>query len=355
MIPQTRRKPGGNPASTRNAADAALKFINLNPLGLTAAIVAIQRARVNGESLDERNSLMRKRHSAIPHRLGRRTNFIPSLEGRPAKWAQVVDIAGDATQRASVAAAATATLLTIDADGTASVATGDVGSLRSMVPDRLLPVRRPASHKGMTNYISRVVVPTEAQETRAVWCESFNELTHLRDLLITRQPAQVATQPFRLEWAMTSGVRAHVPDLLLREADQRVILVDVTTRNKLNDPRLRAVLQLTAATAEELGWEYQVRTELPPQRVRNLNFLHAGRNDTVQDRLGAARILRQQSGSIDVQRASDLLGGGPRGFVRLWDLIAHGHVHINLDGQIDLDSPVISQLTGGGAPWLHAM
>jgi len=298
---------------------------------------------------------MRKRHTAVPHRLGRRTNFIPALEGRPAKWAQVVDIAGDAAERAAAAAAAGATLLTFGADSTPSLATADVGSLRSVVPDRLLPVRRPASHKGMTNYISRAVVPTEASESRAVWCESFNELTHLRDLLITRQPTQVATQPLRLEWAMTTGVRGHVPDFLLRGADGRMLLADVTTRTKLEDPRLQAVLQLTAATAEVLGWDYQVRTELPPQRVRNLNFLHAGRNDTVQDRLDAARTLRQAPGPIDVQRASELLGGGPGGFVRLWDLIAHGHVHVSLDAVIDLDSPITFQPTGGGAPWLHAM
>lgn len=208
---------------------------------------------------------MRKRHSAVPHRLGRRTNFIPSPEGKPAKWAQVVDIAGDAAERATVAAAATATLLTIDADGMHGVATADVSSLRSMVPDWLLPVRRPASHKGKTNYISRVVVPTEAHEARAVWCESFNELTHLRDLLITRQPTQVATRPLRLEWAMTTGVRGHVPDFLIRDVDGRMLLVDVTTVSKLDDPRLRAVLQLTAATADILDWEYQVRRRPPPR------------------------------------------------------------------------------------------
>lgn len=356
IIPQTRRKPGGNPASTRNAADTALKFIQPEtPWGLAAAILATRRARVNGEPLDERKPFMRKRHSAVPHRLGRRTNFIPPLEGHPAKWAEVIDVDGDAAERAKVASAATATLLTIDTNCLPMVATADVNSLMSMVPDQLLPVRRPASHKGMTNYISRVVVPTEAHECRAVWCESFNELTHLRDLLITRQPTQVATQPFRLEWVMTTGVRGHVPDFLLRDAGGRALLVDVTTRTKLDDPRLQAVLQLTAATAEAMGWEYQVRTELPAQRVRNINFLHAGRNDADQDRAGASRLLRQTPGSIDVQRASDLLGGGTQGFVRLWDLIAHGHVQVNLDSVMELDSTVAFQATGGGAPWLHTM
>ena len=58
---------------------------------------------------------------------------------------------------------------------------------------------------------------------------------------------------------------------------------------------------------------------------------------------------------MDVQRASDLLGGGPQGFVRLWDLIAHGHVQINIDSVIERDSTVAFQASGGGASWLHAM
>lgn len=298
---------------------------------------------------------MRKRHSAVPHRLGRRTNFIPSLEGRPAKWAQVTDIAADPTERATVAAATTSTLLTIGADGQPCVATADVDSLKPLVPDQLLPVRRPASHKGMTNYISRAVVPTEVHEARAVWCESFNELSHLRDLLITRQPTQVTTQPFRLEWVIAAGVRGHVPDFLLREADGRMLLVDVTTTSKLKDPRLRAILQLTAATTRAAGWDYQVRSELPVQRVRNLNFLHAGRRDTIQDRLAATRQLRQAHGPVDVQRASEILGGPPQGFGRLWDLVAQGQVHIGLDSPIDLDSPIAFQPTAGGAPWLHVV
>lgn len=188
-----------------------------------------------------------------------------------------------------------------------------------------------------------------------MWCESFNELTHLRDLLLTRQPTQVATQPLRLEWVMPSGIRSHVPDFLLRGADGGMLLVDVTTKTKLDDPRLKAILGLTAATAKASGWCYEVRTEMPAQRVRNLNFLHAGRHDTSQDRLAASRQLRQNTEELDIQRASELLGGPPQGFVRLWDLVAHGHVHVGLDSVIDLDSAVTFQPASGGAPWLHAM
>ena len=351
VIPQTRRKPGGNPASTRNAAGP--RSSSFNPKSLGGSLLPLWRPDVPASTV----SLLTRGNPSCANATPR--SLTGSADGPTSsphsKWAEVVDVAGEAAERAKVASAATATLLTIDTNCPPMVATADVNSLMSLVPDQLLPVRRPASHKGMKNYISRVVVPTEAHECRAVWCESFNELTHLRDLLITRQPTQVATQPFRLEWIMSTGVRGHVPDFLFRDADGRPLLVDVTTRTKLDDPRLQAVLQLTATTAEALGWEYQVRTELPAQRVRNINFLHTGRNDTDQDRVGASRVLRQTPGSIDVQRASDLLGGGPQGFVRLWDLIAHGHVHVNLDSVMELDSTVAFQATGGGAPWLHTM
>ena len=176
---------------------------------------------------------MRRLDSSVPHRLGRRTSFIPPLEGRSANWAQVMDVAADTTVRGSVAAAATATVLTVTTGGEPTVATAGVDSLSLLVPDELLPVRRPASHKGMTNYISRVVAPSQTHDARAVWCESFNELSHLRDLLLTRQPTQVATQPLRLEWVMPSGIRSHVPDFLLRGADGGMLLADVTTKTKL--------------------------------------------------------------------------------------------------------------------------
>ncbi len=297
---------------------------------------------------------MRKLDSSVPHRLGRRTSFIPPLEGKPASWAEVIDAAADATRRAALAESLIATTLTADAEGHPVVGTADTAALKRLAPDQLFAVRRPVSHKGMKNYVSRAAVPSERHEARAVWCESFNELSHLRDLLLTVLPTQVTTQPLRLEWVLASGVRSHVPDFLVRCADGRTILVDVTTSSKLDDPRLRAILQLTGATAEAVGWDYQVRTELPPQRVRNLNFLHASRHDTRQDRPSGARQLRQARGTVDVQRASVLLGGGAQGYLRLWDLVSNGLVHVPLDSAIDLDSSVATVGPTGGAVWLHA-
>lgn len=297
---------------------------------------------------------MRVVQPTVPHRIGRRTNFIPALEGRPAKWAEVLDTAADPGRLAEVSGRAVATILRAGPSGDLTVETADLSVLRNLSPDDLFTVRRPASHQGMTNYISRVVVPSERHAARAVWCESFNELAHLRDILI-RQPAQVSTQSLRLEWVLPSGVRSHIPDFLVQSEDGRTVLVDVTTTTKFDDPRLKAILRLTSATATVLGWGYEVRTELPPQRVRNLNFLHACAHDVEQDRPTARRQLRQSSGPVDVQRACEVLGGGARGYMRLWDLLAHGHAHVDLDRPIDRDTLVAFTRRDGGASWLHVL
>ena len=125
---------------------------------------------------------MRRLESSVPHRLGRRTSFIPSLHGSSAKWAEVIDAADDPARRTAIGSAVVATLLVAGPDGQPVVETADVTALKAIVPDQLFAVRRPVSHKGMKNYISRVAVPTELDGARAVWCESFNELSHLRDL-----------------------------------------------------------------------------------------------------------------------------------------------------------------------------
>lgn len=286
----------------------------------------------------------------VPHRLGRRTSFIPGLQGRPAQWADVTDAARDPARRAAVAEAATATVLAADAAGRALVGTADLHTLASTEPDRLYAVRRPASHKGMRNYISRVAVPSTAGP-KAVWCESFNELSHLRDLLLLCRPVQVTTQPFRLEWVFVSGVRSHVPDFLMRHPDGRTLLVDVTTESKLDDPRVAAILRLTGGCAAAMGWDYEVRTEMPPQRIRNINFIHAGRGDVEQDRPASARVLRTAGGTLDVQRAAELLGDRPQGYARLWDLVAHGLVYVPLERPIDLDTLVLSVAPKECAPW----
>ncbi len=88
---------------------------------------------------------MRKLDSSVPHRLGRRTNFIPPLEGRPAKWAEVVDAAAERDTRAAVAKASVATVLIAGDDGAPLVETADVDALKGLLLTNSSPfgARRP--------------------------------------------------------------------------------------------------------------------------------------------------------------------------------------------------------------------
>ena len=295
--------------------------------------------------------------TAVPHRQGRRVHFIPPLGGAPAKWAIVLDSVSDTGESRRIAATATATLRRWSPETlTAQVETAQVSDLSAVTPDELMDVRRPASHKGMKNYISRVRVPSQAHDVRAVWCESFNELAHMRDLLITRDLLQVSTQPLRIEWLFAQGSRWHVPDFLCRDRGGATVLVDVTTTRVLEDPRKRAIFAITAATAGAIGWRYEVRTELPAQRARNLGFVHAARHVRGEGSESALHRLRHHPLRLDVLAAVQLLGAGPDAYQLVWQLVAAGKLHVDLDRPITHDTLVSTRpFTAEVTPWLHTM
>ena len=74
---------------------------------------------------------------------------------------------------------------------------------------------------------------------------------------------------------------------------------------------------------------------------------------TAQEAVTGADVLAP--GPIDVQRASELLGGGAQGYMRLWDLFAHGFVHIAMDVPIEVDTRITFEQPTGGAAWLNAL
>lgn len=295
--------------------------------------------------------------TAVPHRQGRRVHFIPPLGGAPAKWTIVLDNVSDTQEMRRIASTATATLRRWSPETLkAQVETAQVSDLSAVTPDQLMEVRRPASHKGMKNYISRVRVPSEAHEVRGVWCESFNELAHMRDLLITRDLLQVSTQPLRIEWLFAEGTRWHVPDFVCRERGGATVLVDVTTKRVLQDPRKHAIFAITAATAAAIGWKYEVRTELPAQRARNLGFIHAARHVVGEDFEPALRRLRHHPLRLDVLGAAQLLASPGGDHQLVWQLVAAGKLHIDLDRPIEHDTLVSTRpFTAEVKPWLHTM
>lgn len=290
---------------------------------------------------------------AVPHRRGHRVLLISPAAGRAASWSTTLAGATDNRICEQVARTAWVTTRELDPD-TASVTTrgASLADLPPLDPDALLEVRRPASYAGMRTYVGQVPVPSRRFRSRSVWFESRNELNHYRDLVLDGGVTELATQPMRLTWTLNDGLRHHYPDALTRGPDGTLTLVDVTSVTKLRDPRALAVFVLTAATAQAAGWDYQLRTELPPQRVTNLAALRRHRLD---------QCTQQQIQSLDglsfpaqAHTIVTALGGGPDGLTTLCRLLAARALFTDLDHALQPDTLIHNHpLTGKGKPpWL---
>lgn len=292
--------------------------------------------------------------TAVPHRRGRRTLLIPPPTGRVASWAATIETAADTAACAAVAGGAWLTTRRIDpVTGVVSIDSHPVADLPRLHPDLLLEVRRPTSYVGMRSYIGRMEAPTVTFRSRSVWYESHNELTHLRDLVLCGPATAMATQPMRLTWALRDGSRHHYPDALVDLDGGPRTLIDVTTRHKLADTGALAVFALTASTAAAAGWHYQLRTELPQQRIANLDALRRHRLSPpdpalVADALGGL-CFPAQAHTV-VRR----LGGRPEGLTRLFQLIADRALFVDLDQPLEPDTPIDKEppLAKGNPSWL---
>lgn len=277
---------------------------------------------------------------AAPHRRGRRTLLIPAASGARAPMADVMEVAADGASCADVATTAWSTTREVDPD------TGDIAvqerqrqAWSGLIPDVLLEVRRPVSHRHMRSFAGLTAAPTEVHGHRSVWFESLNELAHYRDMFMSRSVTQFASQPLRLTWTLPSGIRTHVPDAVRRDRSGRTTLIDVTTASKVLDPAVMAVFALTAATAAAAGWDYELRTELPQQRVRNVSFLRACRlgRPPLPATLAALATVNWPAQARTVCAALERAG---RGEPELWRCVALGLLYIDLDSPIRPDSVV---------------
>ena len=271
--------------------------------------------------------------TTVAHVGGRATLFIPDLTGKRAPWDRVVETASDATDPSGVATGATLRRGDVTTDNT-WVETVDLRGLARVTPDLLLDVRRPVAYQGMSNYPSTLCAPTRTHESRSVWCESFNEQANYRDFLLASSTIEFASQMMRLEWVLQSGIRVHYPDAMGLDANGAVTMMDVTTARRFQDPCVAAVFDLTRRTCEALGWRYQVRFELAPQRVRNLNALWS------QRRAEPGRAAQWLSGaggapsSVQFHVLARLLGAGHADVRGVLHLLATGHFRTDLDAPL---------------------
>jgi len=157
-----------------------------------------------------------------PRRGGQFVSFLPDSPLRRCPWDVVEQHTCDDALRRQVAGSATLGFLR---RGSGSPSFLPVGRAAQLRPAMLDGCRMPASHQGMPNFIGIVVVPDLDGRRRPVWFESFNELTHLLDLIIESGVAAVATQPFRLQWTLARAGRplhrSHRPSVRLRRSADR--------------------------------------------------------------------------------------------------------------------------------------
>lgn len=287
------------------------------------------------------------------HRIGRRTSLIPSARGRSSTLTDLLGTAADDKKCSAVAESASFAVALLEPGRSRPVASiVGASEMRALDPDQLHMVRRPPSYQGMRNYIGRLSFPG-ADGGRAVWFESLNELSHWRDLLVNHRVTQMSTQPLRVDWSLTTGRRSHVPDALLRLRDGTTMLVDITTMETVQKPRALAAFILTAATATALGWAYQLRSELPAQRVLNTSSVWACRHadPAVHQSLLARAVTVGLPARLDqvAQQLTDLAPG-------LWavqHLVAHGALGLDLNSALQLSSTVHEQMPTLGRPaWL---
>lgn len=282
----------------------------------------------------------------------RRVNFIPPLLGPRASWEHVLQVSRNPKDARDAAHGAHITYRKAsDLAETPSVCFGPVAELADIPVASLAPVRRPTAYKGMPNYIGRVAMWNEFGPD-AVWIESLNELGHVKDLCLTEPVRSLMTQPVRIEFAWMDGVRSHVPDFLVELVTGQRVLIDVTRSRATADEQRSATWALTAAVARTLGMRYEVRTELPEQRVKNLSFLWCHRRPD-GDRDAVFREVVAPRLPLTISAASRALGGGPLGQLQVWEGIAAQEAVVQLDLPIDPWTKLYPPSTlQGPRPWV---
>lgn len=137
-----------------------------------------------------------------------------------------------------------------------------------------LPVRVPPTYRGQRSYPGLFWAATN---DRTLVYESLLELDRLWLADFDPGTVGICTQPFQIAGRDSTGVRAHVPDLLLVHSDRSVTVVDIKPAAFLEKPRVRAQFEWTRALCRSKGWSYEVFTGGNPIVLRNLKLLAVGR------------------------------------------------------------------------------
>lgn len=209
----------------------------------------------------------------IGARKGRKNLFIPQVE-QQASHSELARLLRNARAAQVEALASTARLLGRPTGKPLEL----TGALIDKLPLRVLePTRRPAAYPGQLNYTSKVAWRDQFGPY-AVWADSFNERNHLKEYA-WEHVSELVTQALRIEWTLPSGNCVyHYPDFLLRDA-RGTVLCDIYAE-KFMTPHRASQYDLTRATAEALGWRFEVGSDnLSANRLMNVRLLYGFRHE----------------------------------------------------------------------------
>jgi hypothetical protein len=165
------------------------------------------------------------------------------------------------------------------------------------------PIRRIGTGRGQRNFGSWWLATTKRHVTFESWCERDHLIAFDFDSRVIR----VASQPFRLEFTTSEGLRCpHIPDYFLRDADGGGIVVDVRPE-ALIDAQDRLRFAGTAGLCRQTGWVYRRVGELPAVLGANLRWLAGYRHERVRDQATVARtreVVDQRSRSPGIGRTA---------------------------------------------------
>lgn len=167
-----------------------------------------------------------------------------------------------------------------------------------------LPVRRVRSYAGDQHYSGWFWSATTGGH---VPYESRLELDRLWLADFAPDVEAIAAQPMWLCGRDGSQVRRHVPDLLLRQRDGSVVVVDVKPRALMDRPEVAAVLRWTGQLCQSAGWSYEVWSGADPVRLANVRWLgQARRPGLVAPELRAAVLTAWRPGHTIGQLVSTM-------------------------------------------------
>lgn len=121
-----------------------------------------------------------------------------------------------------------------------------------------LPVRKPPTYRRQRNYPGLFWSVTTGS---FLIYESLLELDYLWLADFDSGVDWIATQPVEISGWCAGRVRRHFPAVMVREASDRVRVIDVKPEGRLADPDTAAVFEWTATICAKRGWEYEAGLE----------------------------------------------------------------------------------------------